>query len=90
LNDGLVDVVIVTDQSKLSVLLQTFKQVRGKNKLESGSIAKDKKGVIYFQTDKIHIKNISEAPLHIDGDPAETPEKIKIEVEKECFRLIQP
>ena len=30
------------------------------------------------------------APLHIDGDPAETPEELKIEIKKKCFRLIQP
>ena len=49
-----------------------------------------KKGVIYFQTDKITIANQSEAPLHIDGDPAETPTKVQVEIKKKCFRLIQP
>lgn len=90
LSDGLLDIVIVTNQSKLSVLLQTLKQIRGKNKLETDIIAKNKKGVIYFQTDKLQIKNLSLAPLHIDGDPAETPLAIKIEIMKKCFRLIQP
>jgi hypothetical protein len=28
--------------------------------------------------------------MHIDGDPAETPEKLEIEVKKKCFSLIQP
>ncbi len=90
LSDGLLDVVIVTHQSKLSVLLQTLKQVRGKNKLEKGSIHENKKGVIYFQTDKLVIHNLSEAPLHIDGDPAESPAKLAIKINKGCFRLIQP
>ena len=90
LTDGLLDVVIVTNQSKLSVLLQTLKQIRGKNKLETKTIEEKKKGVIYFQTDKLSISNLSQAPLHIDGDPAETPEKLTIEVKKKCFRLIQP
>ena len=89
LTDGLLDVVIVTNQSKLSVLLQTLKQIRGKNKLETKTIEEKKKGVIYFQTDKLSISNLSQAPLHIDGDPAETPEKLTIEVKKKCFRLIQ-
>ena len=82
--------MIVTNQSKLSVLVQTLKQVRGKNKLESGTIHENKKGVIYFQADKLLINNLSEAPLHIDGDPAETPKKLVIEIKKGCFRLIQP
>jgi hypothetical protein len=28
--------------------------------------------------------------MHIDGDPAETPDKLVIEIKKKCFRLIQP
>ena len=90
LTDGLLDIVIVTNQSKLSVLLQTLKQVRGKNKLQTGSIEEKKGGVIYFQTDKLSIRNLSDAPMHIDGDPAETPDKLIIKVKKKCFRLIQP
>ena len=90
LSDGLFDVVIVTHQSKLAVLIQTLKQVRGKNKLETGTIHAEKKGVIYFQTNKVRIDNLSQAPLHIDGDPAETPDQLKIDIRKKCFRLIQP
>lgn len=90
LSDGLLDIVIVSNQSKLSVLMQTLKQVRGKNELQTTSVIEDKKGVIYFQTDKFSINNLSAAPLHIDGDPAETPTTIAIEVKNKCFRLIQP
>jgi diacylglycerol kinase (ATP) len=90
LADGLLDIVIVTHQNKLSLLFQTFKQVLGKNKLQQSAVFDNKKGVIYFQTDKIAIANQSEAPLHIDGDPAETPTKVQVEIKKKCFRLIQP
>jgi diacylglycerol kinase (ATP) len=90
LSDGLLDIVIVTSQSKLSLLLQTFNQIRGKNKLQHDTITHTKKGVIYFQTDKLVINNLSQAPLHIDGDPAESPDQVIIEVKKRCFRLIQP
>ncbi len=90
LSDGLLDIVIVTKQNKLSLLLQTFKQIRGGNRLQPVTLIEDKKGVIYFQTDLLTIMNISSAPLHIDGDPAETPEKLIIEIKKKCFRLIQP
>ncbi len=90
LTDGLLDVVIVTNQSKLSLLMQTLKQVRGKNKLQTEVVTGKEKGVIYFQTDKLTIRNLSPAPLHIDGDPAETPEKIEILIKKKIFRLIQP
>lgn len=90
LSDGLVDIVIVTKQSKISMLLETLKQVRGKNRLENPSIAPDKKGVIYFQTARLTIKNLSKAPFHIDGDPAATAKTLEIRVRKKCFRLIQP
>lgn len=90
LSDGLLDIVIVTSQNKLSVLLQTLKQITGINKLQPATAVNKNKGVIYFQTDCISITNKSHAPLHIDGDPAETPEHLDIAVNKQCFRLIQP
>lgn len=89
LSDGMLDIVVVTEQSKLSMLLQTFRQVMGKIKLQPISAINTEKAVIYFQTDHLSIRNISEAPLHIDGDPAETPDELKIEVRKKCFRLLQ-
>lgn len=90
LTDGLLDIVIVTHQNKLAMLLHTFQQLRGWNKLQPDTVINKDRGVIYFQTDKLFIKNLSHAPLHIDGDPAETPEELNIEVKKKCFRLIQP
>ena len=90
LSDGFLDIVIVTNQNKVSFILQTLRQLAGWNKLQTSSLIQQKKGVIYFQTDKLEIINHSQAPLHIDGDPAETPERLVIKVKKKCFRLIQP
>jgi YegS/Rv2252/BmrU family lipid kinase len=90
LSDGLLDIVIVTSQNKVSFVLQTLKQMAGWNVLQTSSVVTKKSGVIYFQTDKLDIINHSQAPLHIDGDPAETPDKLKVEIKKRCFRLIQP
>lgn len=90
LSDGLLDIVIVTEQSKLSMLLQTFRQITGRNRLEPETAINMKKAIVYFQTEKLTIKNLSQAPLHIDGDPAETPEDLRIEVNKKCFKLLQP
>lgn len=89
LSDGLLDVVIVTSQNKFSLLLQTFMQITGRNKVET-VVSDRKKGILYFQTEKLSIVNTSQAPLHIDGEPAETPDKLTIEVKKKCFRLLQP
>lgn len=90
LTDGLLDIVIVTQQQKLSLLLETLKQVQGRNPLQTGKIKTHKKGVVYFQAEKLVILNKDEAPLHIDGDPAETAAKFQIEIKKKCFKLIQP
>ena len=90
LSDGLLDIVIVTSQNKVSFVLQTLKQMAGWNVLKTSPVVTKKSGVIYFQTDKLEIINHSQAPLHVDGDPAETPEKLKVEIKKKCFRLIQP
>ncbi len=90
LTDGLLDVVIAKDQGKLAVLLQTLRQVAGYNKLQQANLLDQTASVLYFQTDRVQIKNIGSAPLHIDGDPAPTAAEINIEVLKGCFRLILP
>lgn len=90
LSDGLLDIVIVTEQNKLSLLLQTFRQVWGQNRVQPDSAINTKKAVVYFQTDRLFIRNPGEAPLHIDGDPAETPSELRIEVKKKCFKLLRP
>jgi YegS/Rv2252/BmrU family lipid kinase len=90
LSDGLLDIVIVTHQQKLRLLLQTLKQVRGRNPLQTGAIETGKKGIVYFQADKLTILNKDDAPLHIDGDPAETSKKFEIAVKEKCFRLLHP
>jgi diacylglycerol kinase (ATP) len=87
-SDGLLDIVIVKKTGKPLLLLNIIIQVLGGRirKIETSL----KMSLIYFQSEKIKITNLSQAPLHIDGDPLETSEKITIEVKKKCFRLIQP
>ena len=88
LSDGFLDIVIVKKAAKPVLLYNLIKQIFA-GKLQTVETSLDLP-VIYFQTKKIVIKNIGNAPLHIDGDPAETPEELKIEIRKKCFRLIQP
>lgn len=88
LSDGLLDVVIAKKTAKPLLLFNLIKQIlAGKlNKIENSL----NNPIIYFQTSELSITNSSLAPLHIDGDPVETPEKLNIHVKKKCFRLIQP
>ncbi len=88
LSDGFLDIVIVKKAAKPVLLYNLIKQIFA-GKLQTVETSLDLP-VIYFQTKKIVIKNIGNAPLHIDGDPAETPEELRIEIRKKCFRLIQP
>ncbi len=90
LTDGLLDIVIVSRQSRMRMLMETLRQIRGFNKLYKAKIKDSKASVLYFQTSSLTIKNPSLAPLHIDGDPAETAEEINIAIIKKCFRLIYP
>jgi diacylglycerol kinase (ATP) len=90
LNDGLLDIVIAANRNKLDLIMQTFRQIRGMNKLQQVSMIKKQTGLIYFQARELHISNPSLAPLHMDGDPAETKKKFDIRVEEKSFRLLQP
>ena len=88
LRDGLLDVVIESKQNKLQVLLSTFFQLRGKRSLQMDSMIDKDKAVVYFQTDSFQLKNLSGAPLHIDGDPADSPVELDLQVLPGCFKLI--
>ena len=88
LADGLLDIVIAKKTLKPVLLFNVARQIFA-GKLQNIKSSMDAP-IIYFQTDKIRIENINNAPMHIDGDPAENPSTIEIEVKKKCFRLIQP
>ena len=89
LQDGLLDIIVVKKMSKARMIWAILKQIR------SGEVGTQedgfhKKEVLYFQTDKLIIHNHQLAPLHIDGDPAETSKKFKIEILPKAFKLIMP
>lgn len=89
LTDGQLDVVIMTRQSKLSVLFQTLKQISGLNKVQRVDIVDEKSSLIYFQTNGLKVMNKGGAPMHIDGDPVESIEELNIRLEPKAFLLIQ-
>lgn len=90
LTDGLLDIVVVTKQNKLTMLAQTIRQVGGFNRLVQEELAKVNKGILYFQTPALTIRNSGGAPMHIDGDPVPTAHHLEISILKSCFRLICP
>lgn len=88
--DGLLDIVIVKKSSKLQTIWSFVNQILS-GKTQSIR-AKDfhKKQILYFQTKKIKIENPQLAPLHIDGDPAETSKEFSIEILPAAYKLIRP
>jgi len=90
LNDGMLDVVIVQKMHKAKLPFAILKQLRGNNKMQQLVDDVSQKNVLYFQTNTITIKNLKQAPLHIDGEPKETADQIKFEIIKDCFDLLQP
>jgi len=90
LSDGLLDVVVVKDQSKTSLIVRVIKQVLGGYRLQDETAIKEKKRILYIQSDRITIHNPESAPLHIDGDPTDTSPTIQMEIIRDAFTLIRP
>ena len=88
--DGLLDIVVVKKSNKAVAVLSFIKQILlGKTK-SVHSKHFHKSNILYFQTDKIKIHNPKFAPLHMDGDPAETVKDFSIEILPAAYKLIQP
>lgn len=88
LSDGKLDVVIVKKTAKPMLLFNLIRQVlAGRLKGLESSLHQP---IIYFQTRSLRIINKDQAPMHIDGDPANTPDELEIEIKPGCFRLICP
>lgn len=90
ITDGMLDIVVMTRQNKLNILLQTLMQVSGMNKLQQVEMINEHTSVVYFQTKSIGISNPSGAPLHIDGEPAQSASEIRVQVLPKSFQLIFP
>jgi diacylglycerol kinase (ATP) len=90
MSDGLLDIVIVKKMNKMILPFSVLLQVAGNNRLMQAVEYFEQKNIIYVQTDKINIRNPSHAPMHIDGEPADTSAEFKIRIIPNCFKLIQP
>lgn len=88
LNDGLLDIVIVQQMSKVILPMAMLQQISFGN--PTSIETKKNSNVIYFQTKKIEIINHHLAPLHIDGEPKEVLENISAKILPNSFKLLQP
>ena len=90
LNDGLLDIVVVQKMNKAKLPFAILRQIRGNNELQQLVEDITNKNILYFQTPSLTIRNLKHAPFHVDGEPRKTDNEFKIEIIKNCFRLIQP
>ncbi|HVY73818.1 MAG TPA: YegS/Rv2252/BmrU family lipid kinase [Puia sp.] len=90
LSDGLLDIVIVKKMNKLLLPFSILRQLSGTNARQPVSEYTKNKNILYLQTDSLHIRNLANAPLHVDGDPHDTSAVFNIRVVKGCFRLLRP
>lgn len=90
LRDGLLDVVIVKKMNKIMLPFSIMGQVTGTNLPRDLNDYTDRNHVIYFQTSELVIHNPALAPMHIDGDPADSAEIFNVRVVKNAFQLLQP
>ena len=89
ISDGLLDIVIVNKMSKLRLLYSLTRQITA-GKITNTRKQYRGKDIFYFQVKKLDIDNIENAPLHIDGDPAETASRFSVGIVEKAFKLLQP
>ncbi len=88
LHDGLLDIVIVQKRNKLSLPFAMIQHLRGKNKIQSLEQDLKQKAMVYLQASQITITNPQQAPLHIDGDPAQTATQFECTILPNYFKLL--
>ncbi len=86
--DGVLDIVVVKKSGKAMAVLYFIKQILSGRIKSIHSKHFHKNNILYFQTNKIKIENPCLAPLHIDGDPAESFKEFSIEVLPSAYRLL--
>lgn len=90
LSDGLLDVVILKKTSKMQILVSFVNHLLFAKKLTGFSTDVKNGKILYFNCKKIIIHNAGLAPVHIDGDPVQSSDKLEIEIIPSAYRLIHP
>ncbi len=87
LKDGLLDVVAVEKMKLILVLMRLLWHIRFGTFTDN---YKNRKGIIYFQTNELVIHNPQNAPFHIDGDGKETSDRFIVKVIPNAYSLLMP
>jgi diacylglycerol kinase (ATP) len=87
--DGLIDIVVVKKMSKARLLFSLLKQIK-MGQVTAAEKKYHKEDILYYQAKKIAIQNPLQAPLHVDGDPADTAKQFEVKIIEKAFKLLQP
>ena len=90
LSDGLLDIVIVKKMNRIKLVWAVIQQIRTGTPGHHEAKNFHRNEVLYFQADKLIIRNPSLAPMHIDGEPIRTAKKIEVQVLPGAFKLLMP
>jgi len=90
LQDGLLDIVVINRMNKLKMIWAILQQIRGGRVRLFGDEQFHNNRIHYFHAKTLQLQNPEMAPLHIDGDPAETASQFNIRIIEKAFRLLMP
>lgn len=90
LSDGLLDFVVVKKMHKLVLPFALLHQISGSNTVTELAHYRNNHNIVYFQAKEAEIINHDNAPVHVDGEPEPTTEKITIKILPNAFRLLRP
>ena len=90
LSDGLLDIVVVNKTNRILLLGKVLLQITRGKPIPVADIRKKNRTIHYFRAATLTLKNNSLAPLHIDGEPAETEREFNIRIIPHAINLIQP
>jgi len=90
LSDGLLDVIIVQKMPKATLPFALLGQLRHNHHMKNWAEKIGKQSILYFQTPEITIGNPKHAPIHVDGDPYPSGERVHYKIIKNAFKLWVP
>jgi len=90
LSDGLLDVIIVQKMPKATLPFALLGQLRHNHHMKNWAEKIGKQSILYFQTPEITIGNPRHAPMHVDGDPYPSGEKVHYKIIQNAFNLWVP
>lgn len=89
MQDGKLDLILVSKASAIKKMLGLIRQILFGKPMSLENAKQSSAVVRYIQSSSICIENNQYAPMHVDGEPKESAEKIQIRVIPKAFNIIR-